>query len=98
MECYQVINQEPAEAEVEYSDLEFNLKRQAAAAEEGAGKETTETEYAEIKKEKAEQREDGEAIEVLIGEDEEGEHCVPDEGEDEAAALYSTVKDVMDQI
>lgn len=96
----QAINPEPAEGEVEYSDLEFNLIKRQAAAEEGAAKGTTETEYAEIKKEKAEEGEDGKGTEeeVMIGEDEESKHCVNIEEEDEDAALYSTVKDVMDQI
>ncbi|XP_027142736.1 CD166 antigen-like isoform X1 [Larimichthys crocea] len=98
VEGNQAIDQEAAEAggavaagksDVEYSNLDFSLiKDRQDATRETPG--TTETEYAEIKK--AMTGQDGEGIE----EDEETGHCAPVVEEEEDVALYSTVKDVMD--
>ncbi|XP_035528151.1 sialic acid-binding Ig-like lectin 11, partial [Morone saxatilis] len=106
VEDEQAIDQEAAEAggavaagksDVEYSNLDFSLIKRPNPAEAGTTQGTPETEYAEIKKEKAKEREDGEGREEeeMIGEDEETKYCVPDEEEGEDGALYSTVKDVM---
>ncbi|XP_070767894.1 hemicentin-1-like [Enoplosus armatus] len=105
-EEYQAIDQEAAErgggvavgkSDVEYSNLDFSLIKRKSAAEAGTTQGTTETDYAEIKKEKAEARQDGEGKEEeeMLGEDEETKHCVPDEREGEDVALYSNVEDVM---
>nr|XP_046255917.1 hemicentin-1-like [Scatophagus argus]XP_046255918.1 hemicentin-1-like [Scatophagus argus] len=90
----QAVGQEAAEAggaavvdksDVEYSSLDFFLIQRQSPAEAGSTEETTETEYSEIKKEKAQ---------AHGGDGEETKHCVPDEEEGEDAALYSTVMDV----
>ena len=87
-------------SDVEYSDLDFSLSQRPSPAEAGMTQGTPETEYAEIKKEKVKERQDGqgEEEEKMIGEDEETKCCVPDEEEGEDVALYATVKDVMDEI
>ncbi|XP_076593841.1 uncharacterized protein LOC143324917 [Chaetodon auriga] len=80
-------------SDVEYSDLDFSLIKAPSPAEAG----TTETEYAEIKKEKAGERQDGEGSgeeEVVMGVH--GE--TKENGPEEEVALYSTVEDIMDQI
>nr|XP_029131263.1 sialic acid-binding Ig-like lectin 11 [Labrus bergylta] len=90
--------------DVEYASIDFSVLKRSAAKK----RETTETEYAEIKKDVKEQREDqsggeGEVMEdkeeeMMIGEDEETKNCVPEEEEGEDEAVYSNVKDVMDEI
>ncbi|KAM6995291.1 uncharacterized protein LKV04_007514 [Tautogolabrus adspersus] len=89
--------------DVEYASIDFSLLKRKSAKKQ----ETTETEYAEIKKEVKEQREDkseevGEVMEdneedMIIGEDE-TKNCVPEEEEGQDEAVYSNVKDVMDEI
>ncbi|XP_051812412.1 uncharacterized protein LOC127536379 [Acanthochromis polyacanthus] len=93
--------------EVEYSNIDFSRMktRNPTGAEETWG--TAETEYAEIKKEAMEDRpdtggEDGEVLEgneeekvVMIGEDEEAKQGMAAE---EDVALYSNVKEVMDEV
>ncbi len=96
MEDEQAVYQETAEADVEYSDLDFNHMKTQSAAEAGATKGAPETEYAEIKKGKAAKSEVGEGKdeEGMIGEEKEKTHA-PDEEEDEEVALYATVNDVV---
>lgn len=87
--------------DVEYSNLDFSLIKTQSPAEAGMTQETTETEYAEIKKEKAEAEQGGEgrAEEEVMEGDEEKKQSGPDQEEgEEDVALYSTVKDIMDQI
>ncbi|XP_038566721.1 basement membrane-specific heparan sulfate proteoglycan core protein-like isoform X2 [Micropterus salmoides] len=107
VEDYQAIYQEAAEVEggavaaeksdTDYSNINFSLIKRKIAAKAGTTRGTTETEYAEIKKEKTEARQDGEDKEEedMIGEDKERKHCVPDEQEGEDVALYSSVKDII---
>lgn len=85
---------------MEYSHLDFSLIKRQTPAEAGTTQGKAETEYAEIKREKVKAKQDGEdkVEEEMIGKDEEPEHGVRDEEESEDAAVYSTVKDVMDQI
>ena len=103
------IDQETAEAgqagavgksDVEYSHLDFSQIKRQTPAEAGATQGKAETEYAEIKREKVKARQDaeGKAEEEMTGNDEEVEHGVRDEEESEDVPVYSTVKDVMDQI
>ncbi|XP_030248821.1 sialic acid-binding Ig-like lectin 5 [Sparus aurata] len=103
------IDQETAEAgqagavgksDVEYSHLDFSQIKRQTPAEAGATQGKAETEYAEIKREKVKARQDaeGKVEEEMTGKDEEAEHGVRDEEESEDVAVYSTVKDVMDQI
>ncbi|XP_034553704.1 sialic acid-binding Ig-like lectin 10 isoform X2 [Notolabrus celidotus] len=91
--------------DVEYASIDFTvLKRKTVKKQETT--ETTETEYAEIKKEGKEQRENHDGIngemmqgkeeEVLIGEEEETKIHALEEEDD--ATVYSTVKDVLDEI
>ena len=58
-------------SDVEYSDLDFSLSQRPSPAEAGMTQGTPETEYAEIKKEKVKERQDGqgEEEEKMIGED-----------------------------
>uniref|UniRef100_A0A3Q3K1E2 Ig-like domain-containing protein n=1 Tax=Monopterus albus TaxID=43700 RepID=A0A3Q3K1E2_MONAL len=93
--------------EVEYSNLDFSVLKRKGSTEVIDTQEATESEYAEIKKEATEERqddggEDGEILngnkEAMVVEDKEREQCMPAEehgGED--AALYSNVNEVMDQ-
>lgn len=85
-------------SDVEYSSLDFSLIKTKSQAEAGTAQAATETEYAEIKKEKAEERQDGQGKEEMVGEDEEAKPCLPEEKEGEDVALYSNVKDIMGQI
>ncbi|XP_054869792.1 sialic acid-binding Ig-like lectin 7 [Amphiprion ocellaris] len=97
--------------EVEYSNIDFSVmkRRNPAGAEET--QDTTETEYAEIKKDTMKERpdnggEDGEVLEgneeekvVMIGEDEEAKQGMPaeeDGGKD--VVLYSNANEVMDEV
>uniref|UniRef100_UPI0037E993DB sialic acid-binding Ig-like lectin 11 n=1 Tax=Semicossyphus pulcher TaxID=241346 RepID=UPI0037E993DB len=92
--------------DVEYASIDFSkLKRKSTGG--AAKKRDTETEYAEIKKKVKEQREgngeeEDEVLEdkeeVMIGEDEEAKHCVPEEEEGEDMAVYSNVKEIMNEI
>lgn len=94
--------------EVEYSALDFSACKQKSPTEDT--RETTETEYAEIKKEEAEERrddaaEDGEMLvgnreeEGMMGEDEEQKQCMSEKEEKgEDTAVYSTVDEVMANI
>lgn len=77
--------------EVEYASVDFSLMKRRSQTEAAEKQETTETEYAEIKKECKEE-------EGLIGEDEKTEYCVPEEDEGEDMAVYSTVKQKTDEI
>ncbi|XP_051812363.1 hemicentin-1-like [Acanthochromis polyacanthus] len=83
-------------SDVDYSNIDFSLLQRKNPAEAG----TTETEYAEIKKEAAKEGADGEGKEeeALLGEDEETKHCVPEEKDSEDVAVYSTVQDILDQM
>ncbi|XP_070690840.1 myelin-associated glycoprotein isoform X2 [Pempheris klunzingeri] len=86
-------------SDVEYSKLDFSLIKSKSQAEAGTPQETTETEYAEIKREKAEESPDGEGKEEeeeKVGEGEETTPCIAEEKEGEDVGLYSNVKEVMD--
>ncbi|XP_028280638.1 myeloid cell surface antigen CD33-like [Parambassis ranga] len=97
--------------EVEYSNINFSAMKRGNPARSEKTRDTTETEYAEIKKDemKARQDADGEVGEVLEGgegeEEEEGVKevemdSVPAEevGGDEEVAVYSNVNEIMDEI
>ncbi|XP_069393194.1 myelin-associated glycoprotein-like isoform X1 [Paralichthys olivaceus] len=90
--------------DVDYASIDFSLLKRRSARDGAKKPETTETEYAEIKKQVEEEREDGgaEEGEVLeearIGEEEETNHCVPEEEEGEDMAVYANIKDVMAEI
>ncbi|XP_070822684.1 myelin-associated glycoprotein-like [Chaetodon trifascialis] len=93
--------------DVEYASIDFSLLKRKSPREAAKKQEATETEYAEIKKEAKEEREDngreeGEALEgkeeeEMMGEGEEATH-VPEEEQKGDVATYSSVKDVMDEI
>ncbi len=108
MEDDQAIGQERAEggeavaagkSEVEYSNLDFSMIKRKSQAEAETSEGAAETEYAEIKKGDEGERHDGEGKEEeeMTGEDEETKR-VADEKEGEDVPLYSSVKDIMDQI
>ncbi|XP_075962732.1 Schwann cell myelin protein-like [Anarhichas minor] len=99
--------------DVEYASIDFSVLRRKNTRDAAKKQETTETEYAEIKKEVKEEMENnaeeqGYVLEgEMVTEDEETTPCVPeeDDGEDAAvysdgedAAVYSNVKDIMSEI
>ena len=94
--------------DVEYASIDFSVLNRRNARGAAEKQESTETEYAEIKREEKVKRQDsggepdeeleGKQEEAMIAEDEEIKHCVPEEEEAEDAALYSDVKDTMDEI
>ncbi|XP_022620065.1 sialic acid-binding Ig-like lectin 10 isoform X1 [Seriola dumerili] len=94
--------------DVEYASIDFSLLKRRSLRQAAKKQETAETEYAEIKKEVKEEREDdgGEEGEMLEGkeervmkeEDEETKCCVPGEEEGEDMAVYSNVKDIMGEM
>lgn len=105
MEDYQTHNQEAAEegaagkSDVEYSNINVLLLKRKSPTKARNFQETTETEYTEIKKDKAEGRQDGDSKEeeVMI-EEEETKDDILEEKEGADVALYSNVKDIMGQI
>ncbi|XP_029959521.1 sialic acid-binding Ig-like lectin 11 isoform X2 [Salarias fasciatus] len=85
--------------DVEYANIDFSLLKRKTPLDEARTDESTKTEYAEIKKEVIEEREDDgrEESEMLEREEE----VEAKEGEEEAAemeAVYSNVKEVMNEI
>ncbi|XP_071325160.1 uncharacterized protein [Trachinotus anak] len=94
--------------DVEYASIDFSLLKRKRPRQAAKIQESTETEYAEIKKEEKEEREDnggeegemldGKEEEALIEEDEETKDCVLEEEEREDMAVYSNVKDIMGEI
>ncbi|XP_040899425.1 hemicentin-1-like isoform X1 [Toxotes jaculatrix] len=93
--------------DVEYASIDFSLLKRKSPRVATEKQETTETEYAEIKKEVKEEREDdggqkGEVLEskeeAIIEEDEETQCCVSEEEEGEDMAVYSNVRDIMGEM
>ncbi|XP_035528153.1 immunoglobulin superfamily member 10-like [Morone saxatilis] len=97
--------------DVEYASIDFSVLKRRSPREAANTQKTTETEYAEIKKEVKEKREEegrgGEEEEnevldgkeeAMIEEDEETKQYVPEEDEGEDAEVYSNVKDIMGEI
>ncbi|XP_023186975.1 sialic acid-binding Ig-like lectin 5 [Xiphophorus maculatus] len=99
------INKDPKD--VQYASIDFSIMKRRSA--KGAAKEraSTLTEYAEIKTGPKEQTKDDskegsetledEEEDLITKHDEETEHCVSEE-QIEVEAVYSTVKDVLDEI
>ncbi|XP_060905392.1 uncharacterized protein LOC132983177 [Labrus mixtus] len=92
--------------EVEYSDINISLLERSPRRAQGV-QAATESEYAEIKKDKTEERlaNDDQNEEILEGNEkeeammeEEGKDCVPEKEEGDDVALYSNLKDVMGEI
>lgn len=87
--------------EVEYASIDFSMLERKSQREAGKRPGTTETEYAEIKKEVKEEKEDNSGEECcmleeensVVMEDEETKHHEHEEEED--VAVYSNVKDIM---
>ncbi|XP_076594072.1 sialic acid-binding Ig-like lectin 10 [Chaetodon auriga] len=94
--------------DVEYASIDFSLLKRKCPREAAKKEEATETEYAEIKREVKEAREDngreesevleGKEEEEMMGENEETKHYVPEEEQGGNLAMYSSEKDVMDEI
>ncbi|XP_049439903.1 sialic acid-binding Ig-like lectin 10 isoform X2 [Epinephelus fuscoguttatus] len=94
--------------DVEYASIDFSVMKRRSPREAAKKQETTETEYAEVKKtvkKKTEEngKEEGEVLEgkeeqVMIEEDEESKQYVSEKEEGEEMAVYSSVKDVMDEM
>ncbi|XP_014842327.1 PREDICTED: sialic acid-binding Ig-like lectin 5 [Poecilia mexicana] len=87
--------------DVQYASIDFSVMKQRRAKEAAKERASTLTEYAEIKTGPKEQSEDGskEGSETLEGEEEDlmTKRCVSEE-QTEVEAVYSTVKDVLDEI
>ncbi|KAL3059890.1 hypothetical protein OYC64_014484 [Pagothenia borchgrevinki] len=88
--------------EVEYASIDFSMLERKSQREAVKRPGTTETEYAEIKKEGKEEKEDNRGEEgymlekeeaVIMEEEEETKHHESEEEED--VAVYSNVKDIM---
>lgn len=94
--------------DVEYANIDFSLLKRRSPMEAARKHESTETEYAEIKKAVIEEREDdgqeegemleGKEEEAMIEENEETNHGGPEEEEGEDMAVYSNVKDIMGEM
>ncbi|KAM4567469.1 sialic acid-binding Ig-like lectin 5 [Fundulus diaphanus] len=92
--------------DVQYASINFSILRRRREREEAKERESTLTEYAEIQTEAKEQRKDDskEASETMEGKEEdlmtehcaEIKHCVS-EKQGEVEAVYSTVKDILDE-
>ncbi|XP_017164995.1 sialic acid-binding Ig-like lectin 14 [Poecilia reticulata] len=93
--------------DVHYASIDFSVMKRRSAKEATKERASTLTEYAEIKTGPKEQSKDGskEGSETLEGEeedlmtkhDEETKRCVSEE-QTEVEAVYSTVKDVLDEV
>ncbi|KAI3360575.1 hypothetical protein L3Q82_002443 [Scortum barcoo] len=90
--------------DLKYATIDFSVLKRKCPSEAAKKQESTETEYAEVKIQVKEEREDpgeeeGEVLEeeeeAMIVEDEETKHCVPEEEEGKDEAVYSNVKDIM---
>ncbi|KAM6936297.1 myelin-associated glycoprotein-like [Lycodopsis pacificus] len=90
--------------DVQYASIDFSVLRRKNTRDAAKKQESTETEYAEIKKEVKEEmenngEEEGYVLEgEMVTEDEETTPCVPEEDDGEDAAVYSNVKDIMSEI
>ncbi|GLD73585.1 sialic acid-binding Ig-like lectin 11 [Lates japonicus] len=94
--------------DVEYANIDFSLLKRRSPTEAARKHESTETEYAEIKKAVKEEREDdgqeegemleGKEEEAMIEENEETNHGGPEKEEGEDMAVYSNVKDIMGEM
>ncbi|XP_062279147.1 sialic acid-binding Ig-like lectin 5 [Scomber scombrus] len=95
--------------DVEYASIDFSVLKRRSLRGAAKKQETTETEYTEIKREEKVERQDNdgepdemleckEEEEAMAEEDEEIKHCVAKEEEVEDVALYSNVKDIMDEM
>ncbi|XP_062277708.1 sialic acid-binding Ig-like lectin 5 [Scomber scombrus] len=98
-----------AAKDVEYASIDFSVLKRRSLRGAAKKQETTETEYTEIKREEKVERQDndGEPDEMLeckeeeaamAEDDEEIKHCVAKEEEVEDVALYSNLKDIMDEM
>ncbi|XP_043972325.1 sialic acid-binding Ig-like lectin 5 [Gambusia affinis] len=92
--------------DVQYASIDFSIMKRRSAKEATKEQASSLTEYAEIKTRPKEQRKDSteEGSETLEGEedlvtkhDEEMKYCLS-EDQSEVEAVYSTVKDVLDEI
>ncbi|XP_070690994.1 sialic acid-binding Ig-like lectin 9 [Pempheris klunzingeri] len=87
--------------EVEYSHIHFSMLKSKRPTEAEGTKESTETEYAEIKAGKTVERQDNEdeEEEVMRGEDQETKECLSaEEEESEDMVVYSNVKEIMAEV
>uniref|UniRef100_A0A665UX12 Ig-like domain-containing protein n=1 Tax=Echeneis naucrates TaxID=173247 RepID=A0A665UX12_ECHNA len=94
--------------DVEYASIDFSLLKRQKPSQAAVKQETTETEYAEIKKEQQEEKGDklreegkmmeGEEEEAMIEQAKDTKRCDPEEEEGEDTAVYSNVKDIMSQV
>ncbi|XP_075322189.1 sialoadhesin-like [Odontesthes bonariensis] len=89
--------------EVVYANVDFSLLKSKSPREAARERENTVTEYAEIKTQAKEEREDDDGEECGMLEDKEKEdedthHCVSEEEEGAEEAVYSTVNELKDEL
>ena len=94
---------------VEYASIDFSMLKRRSLRGAAKKRETTETEYAEVKREEKVEKQDNdvepdemleckEEDEAMAEEDEEIKHCVAKEEEEEDVALYSNLKDIKEEM
>ncbi|XP_053182667.1 sialic acid-binding Ig-like lectin 5 [Scomber japonicus] len=98
-----------AAKDVEYASIDFSMLKRRSLKETAKKRETTETEYAEVKREEKVEKQDNdvdpdemleckEEEEAMAEEDEEIKHSVAKEEEEEDVALYSNMKDMKEEM
>lgn len=87
-------------SDTDYSTIDFSVLKRRNSQKVGNSQETTETEYAEIKKEetRATQDEEGEQEAAMIQEDEGAAENTAEEAEGADVVMYSEVEDVINQV
>ncbi|XP_039475218.1 sialic acid-binding Ig-like lectin 16 [Oreochromis aureus] len=93
----QTLNSNRGTNEVKYASIDFSLLKTHSSRKAARTRESTKTEYAEIKKviKKEQEDDDGEEGKMLEGE---MKHCEPEKKEEEDEPVYSTVNDIIDDI
>ncbi len=84
--------------DVQYASIDFSVMKRNRSREATKLLENTGTEYAEVKTEAKEERDDGAEAEVLGDKEEETKQCSPEEEEGADMAVYSNVTDIMSEI
>ncbi|XP_053182858.1 sialic acid-binding Ig-like lectin 5 [Scomber japonicus] len=98
-----------AAKDVEYASIDFCVLKRRSLRGAAKKPETTETEYAEVKREEKVEKQDNdgepdemleckEEEEAMAEEDEKIKHCVANEEEEEDVALYSNMKDIKEEM
>ncbi|XP_039475063.1 sialic acid-binding Ig-like lectin 10 [Oreochromis aureus] len=91
----QTVNSNRGTNEVKYATIDFSRLKTNSSRKAARTRESTKTEYAEIKKviKKEQEDDDGEEGKMLEGE---MKHCEPEKKKEEDEPVYSTVNDIID--